>query len=45
MVPFSSIDDAIKQALEEQGRQAKVLLMPAGCSTLPVIEQSKSYGW
>ena len=39
MVPCSSIDDAIKQALEEQGQQAKVLLMPTGGSTLPVIEQ------
>lgn len=36
-VPFGSAQEAIDAALFEQGNNAKVLLMPAGGSTLPII--------
>ena len=37
MVPFNNIQDAVDAALREQGENAKILLMPSGGSTLPVI--------
>lgn len=38
MVPFSSMDEALARAFDELGPDAKVLLMPHGGSTLPVVE-------
>ena len=38
MVPFKDIQEAIDAALREQGENAKILLMPSGGSTLPVME-------
>ena len=35
MKPFSEVDDALKAAFEKLGKDAKVLLMPFGGSTLP----------
>jgi nickel-dependent lactate racemase len=38
MVPFAGIQEAIDEALKEHGGEAKILVMPNGGSTLPVIE-------
>ncbi|MHB1392516.1 MAG: nickel-dependent malate racemase, LarAH6 family [Clostridia bacterium] len=38
MVPFNDIQEAVDAALREQGEEAKILLMPSGSSTLPVME-------
>jgi len=38
MEPFKSVDEALTKAYEELGNDAKVLLMPFGGSTLPVVE-------
>ena len=35
MLPFSNVQDAYNQALNEKGDNAKVILMPVGGSTLP----------
>jgi len=37
MEPFRDVNDALEKAFEELGKDAKVLLMPYGGSTLPVI--------
>jgi nickel-dependent lactate racemase len=37
--PFSSIDQALESAFDSLGSDAKVLIMPFGGSTLPVIKQ------
>jgi nickel-dependent lactate racemase len=37
MEPFSSIQDALDQAIKEQGMDASIILMPVGGSTLPVL--------
>ncbi|MBU3217133.1 nickel-dependent lactate racemase [Clostridium estertheticum] len=37
MVPFSNVQDAINKAYQEQGTDAKVLTMPYGGSTLPIL--------
>ncbi|MGD9156249.1 MAG: hypothetical protein PVG90_12220 [Bacillota bacterium] len=37
MRPFASLDEALAQAFGELGGDAKVLLMPYGGSTLPVV--------
>ncbi|MBU3161810.1 nickel-dependent lactate racemase [Clostridium frigoris] len=37
MVPFSNVQDAINKAYEEQGADAKVMTMPYGGSTLPIL--------
>ncbi len=37
MKPFDSVQSAFDAALAEQGKQAKVLIMPYGGSTLPVL--------
>ncbi len=38
MVPFNDMQEAVDAALREQGEAAKILLMPSGSSTLPVME-------
>lgn len=38
MVPFSGIQEAIDEALKEQGEEAKILIMPSGGSTLPILK-------
>lgn len=38
MEPFSDMNEAIQKALHELGENAKVLLMPYGGSTLPVVK-------
>jgi nickel-dependent lactate racemase len=38
MEPFTSMDEALKEAFMELGENAKVVLMPYGGSTLPVVE-------
>lgn len=38
MEPFGDMNEAIKRAFEEMGSDAKVLLMPYGGSTLPVVK-------
>ena len=38
MEPFSDINEALEKAFEELGKDAKVLLMPYGGSTLPVLK-------
>jgi nickel-dependent lactate racemase len=40
MEPFESVQDALDMAFEQLGRDAKVLLMPYGGSTLPVLEKA-----
>lgn len=37
MKPFSDMNDALKAAFDRSGKDAKVLLMPYGGSTLPVL--------
>lgn len=37
-IPFNTAQEAIDKALEKQGENAKVLLMPAGGSTLPIVK-------
>ncbi len=37
MVPFPDLETALQQALQEQGNQASVLVMPYGGSTLPIV--------
>ncbi len=39
--PFETIEDALKEAVEEAGSDAKIILMPYGGSTLPVIKNEK----
>ena len=39
MTPFSDVHAALRQAFQEQGPQAGVLVMPYGGSTLPVARQ------
>jgi nickel-dependent lactate racemase len=38
MEPFSSMDEALNKAFKEMGQDARVLLMPHGGSTLPVVQ-------
>ncbi len=38
MEPFASVDEALKEAFKVLGDEAKVILMPHGGSTLPVLE-------
>ncbi|MDP4094295.1 MAG: nickel-dependent lactate racemase [Bacillota bacterium] len=38
MEPFSSVDAALKEAFSKLGNNAKVILMPYGGSTLPVLK-------
>ncbi len=38
MEPFTDLQSAVNQALEELGQNAGILVMPAGGSTLPVME-------
>ncbi len=38
MEPFSDMNDALAKAFEEQGKDTKVILMPYGGSTLPVLK-------
>jgi len=38
MVPFDSIQSAVDSALDEIGSESKIILMPNGGSTLPVLE-------
>jgi lactate racemase len=38
MVPFTDVNEALRKAFEEQGNDAKVILMPFGGSTLPVLK-------
>ncbi len=37
-VPFASVQDAVDEALKQQGPDAGVLIMPVGGSTLPLIQ-------
>jgi len=37
-IPFNTAQEAIDKALEKQGEDAKILLMPAGGSTLPIVK-------
>ncbi|WP_291637762.1 nickel-dependent lactate racemase [Clostridium sp.] len=37
MEPFSDVQDAVDKAFEEQGKDAEVLIMPFGGSTLPIL--------
>lgn len=37
MEPFENLESAVEKAYEELGKQAKVILMPYGGSTLPVL--------
>jgi nickel-dependent lactate racemase len=37
-IPFNTAQEAIDKALEKQGENAKILLMPAGGSTLPIVK-------
>lgn len=37
-IPFKTAQEAIDKALEKQGEDAKILLMPSGGSTLPIIK-------
>jgi nickel-dependent lactate racemase len=37
--PFLSVDEALKQAFNILGEKAKVIFMPFGSSTLPVLEE------
>lgn len=37
MAPFPDLETALQQALQEQGNQASVLVMPYGGSTLPIV--------
>jgi nickel-dependent lactate racemase len=39
MEPFNSMDEALERAFYEMGPDARVLLMPHGGSTLPVIQK------
>ena len=38
MEPFNSMDEALHEAFEQMGPNARVLLMPHGGSTLPLVE-------
>ncbi|MBF4695020.1 nickel-dependent lactate racemase [Fusibacter sp. Q10-2] len=38
-IPFKTAQEAIDKALEKQGENAKILLMPAGGSTLPIVKK------
>lgn len=40
MEPFENVEDAVNMAFEELGRDAGILLMPYGGSTLPVLVKS-----
>ena len=42
MKPYSTVQQALDDALAKQGPDAKVMLMPYGGSTLPMPEQSKT---
>ncbi|MDD4188531.1 MAG: nickel-dependent lactate racemase [Eubacteriales bacterium] len=42
MVPFDSVDDALKSAFKECGRDAGVIIMPYGGSTLPCEQNLKN---
>ena len=37
MTPFSSVQEAVDQAVKEVGAEASVLVMPFGGATLPVV--------
>ncbi len=37
-IPYNTAQEAVDAALEKQGEDAKVLLMPAGGSTLPIVK-------
>jgi nickel-dependent lactate racemase len=37
-IPFRTVQEAVNEALEKQGSESKVLLMPAGGSTLPIVK-------
>jgi nickel-dependent lactate racemase len=39
MEPFTDVNEALKQAFSELGQDAKVLLMPYGGSTLPIVKK------
>lgn len=39
-IPYNTAQEAVDAAFEKQGEDAKVLLMPAGGSTLPIIKNS-----
>lgn len=39
LIPFRTAQKAIDKALEKQGIDAKILLMPAGGSTLPIVHK------
>jgi len=41
MKQFSEVGQALEKAFEMMGKDAKVLLMPFGGSTLPVLKQEK----
>lgn len=38
MEPFSEVQSAVDKAIKEQGTDAKVLIMPYGGSTLPIVK-------
>ena len=40
MEPFETVQEALDTALQEQGEDASVIVMPYGGSTLPIVEQS-----
>lgn len=42
MTPFVDLESALQQAIEEQGAQARILVMPYGGSTLPVAHDAAS---
>lgn len=37
-VPFATVQEAVDEALKQQGPEAKVLIMPVGGSTLPLVK-------
>ncbi|HEY5465470.1 MAG TPA: transcriptional regulator, partial [Clostridia bacterium] len=39
MHPFKEISDALEEAFKQLGDQAKVMVMPVGGSTLPVLKE------
>jgi len=42
-IPFKSAQDAVDHALKRQGRNAKVLVMPSGGSTLPILKKNSNF--
>ena len=39
MHPFQEVSDALEEAFKQLGDQAKVIVMPYGGSTLPVLKE------